>query len=168
MIATAHPVVPRHVIAVTALVRRSDGCVLLIDSPWRGWEPPGGQVEEGETLDAAFFPASMMAVRRSNALSCERANASACAKPRRSKVMRGFAPRGRFTSPSSFEVAPTRTATGVTYRSFTSRHEVARAVRHVGSAQKELLSSQGAQNERCGRQVPNVHAVADSSGEIAR
>lgn len=40
--------------AVAALVRNPHGEVLLIRSPRRGWEFPGGQVEEGETLTGAL------------------------------------------------------------------------------------------------------------------
>ncbi len=45
----------RHIVAVSGLV--SDpltGKVLLIRSPRRGWEFPGGQVEEGESLTEAL------------------------------------------------------------------------------------------------------------------
>lgn len=41
---------PRHIVAAGALVSNAEGQVLLIDSPWRGWEFPGGQVEEGEDI----------------------------------------------------------------------------------------------------------------------
>ncbi len=41
---------PRHIAAVSALILRPDGRILLIKSPRRGWEFPGGQVEEGENL----------------------------------------------------------------------------------------------------------------------
>ena len=41
---------PRHIVAVTGLVFNADGDVLMVDSPKRGWELPGGQVEEGESL----------------------------------------------------------------------------------------------------------------------
>lgn len=41
---------PRHIVAAGALVRDAAGRVLLIDSPWRGWEFPGGQIERGEDL----------------------------------------------------------------------------------------------------------------------
>lgn len=42
---------PKHIVAVAGLVSDpTSGCVLLIRSPHRGWEFPGGQVEEGENL----------------------------------------------------------------------------------------------------------------------
>ena len=45
--------VPRHIVAVGGLVKRDDQ-VLLVRSPRRGWEFPGGQVEEGEDLICAL------------------------------------------------------------------------------------------------------------------
>lgn len=45
---------PLHVVAVTALISHPDGRVLLIRNPRRGWEVPGGQVDEGESLLAAL------------------------------------------------------------------------------------------------------------------
>ena len=48
------PVAPRHIVAVVGLVTDDAGRVLMIDSPRRGWELPGGQVEEGETLPDAL------------------------------------------------------------------------------------------------------------------
>lgn len=41
---------PRHIVAAGALVRNADGNVLMIRSPRRGWEFPGGQVEQGESI----------------------------------------------------------------------------------------------------------------------
>lgn len=41
---------PTHILAVTGFVRNSDGHILLVYSPRRGWEMPGGQVENGEDL----------------------------------------------------------------------------------------------------------------------
>lgn len=46
---------PRHIVAVTGLVTNAEGHVLMIRSPRRGWECPGGQVEEGETLVQALL-----------------------------------------------------------------------------------------------------------------
>ncbi|HEX8848852.1 MAG TPA: NUDIX hydrolase [Gemmatimonadaceae bacterium] len=44
---------PRHVVAVVALVSDARDRVLLVDGGRHGWELPGGQVEEGESvLDA--------------------------------------------------------------------------------------------------------------------
>jgi 8-oxo-dGTP diphosphatase len=46
---------PRHIIAVSAYVTNANGEALLVKTHWRSdtWEPPGGQVEEGEPLDKA-------------------------------------------------------------------------------------------------------------------
>ena len=48
-------VAPRHVVAVSALVRNTEGNCLLVRTHWRSdtWELPGGQVEEGEAPDEA-------------------------------------------------------------------------------------------------------------------
>ena len=48
------PKYPVHIVAVGGLVRNADGQVLMIQSPRRDWEFPGGQVEEGETLIQAL------------------------------------------------------------------------------------------------------------------
>jgi len=45
---------PKHIVAVSGLVRNAAGDVLMLRSPKRGWEMPGGQVEEGETLPDAL------------------------------------------------------------------------------------------------------------------
>ena len=42
--------IPRQVVAVAGLVGNSEDEVLLVRHPRRGWEIPGGQVEEGENL----------------------------------------------------------------------------------------------------------------------
>lgn len=44
---------PLHVVAVTGYVRDDSGRVLLARVQGRGWEMPGGQVEEGEDLFSA-------------------------------------------------------------------------------------------------------------------
>ncbi len=41
---------PKHIVAASGLISHPDGSILLIRSPRRGWEFPGGQVEEGEHL----------------------------------------------------------------------------------------------------------------------
>ena len=41
---------PRHIVAAAAAIFDDAGRVLLVRSGWRGWEFPGGQVEQGEDL----------------------------------------------------------------------------------------------------------------------
>ena len=46
--------IPKHIISAATIVLNERGEILLIKGPCRGWEMPGGQVEEGESLiDAA-------------------------------------------------------------------------------------------------------------------
>lgn len=56
---------PKHIISAAAIVVYERNEILLIKGPRRGWEMPGGQVEEGESLkdattpeclEAGFFP----------------------------------------------------------------------------------------------------------------
>ncbi|MBB5178843.1 8-oxo-dGTP pyrophosphatase MutT (NUDIX family) [Planomicrobium koreense] len=44
---------PKHIVSAAAIVLNEQGELLLIKGPRRGWEMPGGQVEEGESLEAA-------------------------------------------------------------------------------------------------------------------
>ncbi|WP_242057417.1 NUDIX hydrolase [Pseudalkalibacillus hwajinpoensis] len=47
-----HP--PKHIVSAASVILNEDNEMLLIKGPRRGWEMPGGQVEEGESLiDAA-------------------------------------------------------------------------------------------------------------------
>ncbi|MFC4411611.1 NUDIX hydrolase [Chungangia koreensis] len=46
---------PKHIVSAATIVLNEENELLLIKGPWRGWEMPGGQVEEGESLkDAAI------------------------------------------------------------------------------------------------------------------
>jgi 8-oxo-dGTP diphosphatase len=45
---------PTHIVAVGGLVTNHEGKVLLVKSPRRGWEFPGGVVEVGEDLLSAL------------------------------------------------------------------------------------------------------------------
>lgn len=45
---------PKHIVAVAGLVTDAQGRVLMLRSPRRDWEFPGGQVEEGESLTDAL------------------------------------------------------------------------------------------------------------------
>lgn len=47
--------VPKHIVSAATIVMNDKNEILLIKGPRRGWEMPGGQVEEGESLqDAAI------------------------------------------------------------------------------------------------------------------
>lgn len=43
-----------HKVSVAALVTNDEGRILLVNSPWRGWEYPGGLIEPGETFEEAL------------------------------------------------------------------------------------------------------------------
>ena len=45
---------PTHLVSVAALVTNDRGEILLVNSPWRGWEYPGGLIELGETFQEAL------------------------------------------------------------------------------------------------------------------
>ena len=45
---------PTHLVSVAALVTNDHGEILLVNSPWRGWEYPGGLIEPGETFQEAL------------------------------------------------------------------------------------------------------------------
>lgn len=45
---------PTHLVSVAALVTNEQGEILLVKSPWRGWEYPGGLIEPGETFEQAL------------------------------------------------------------------------------------------------------------------
>jgi 8-oxo-dGTP pyrophosphatase MutT (NUDIX family) len=44
---------PRHIVSAAVVATDAAGRLLLVRSPLRGWEMPGGQVEIGESLEAA-------------------------------------------------------------------------------------------------------------------
>jgi len=44
---------PKHILSAAAIVLNEKREILLIKGPRRGWEMPGGQVEEGESLKEA-------------------------------------------------------------------------------------------------------------------
>ncbi|WP_240417763.1 NUDIX hydrolase [Paenibacillus periandrae] len=41
---------PKHIVSAATIVINENNEILLIKGPRRGWEMPGGQVEEGESL----------------------------------------------------------------------------------------------------------------------
>lgn len=41
---------PNHLVSVAALVTNEQGEILLVNSPWRGWEYPGGLIGAGRNL----------------------------------------------------------------------------------------------------------------------
>ena len=43
---------PTHLVSVAALVTNDRGEILLVNSPWRGWEYPGGLIEPGESPES--------------------------------------------------------------------------------------------------------------------
>ena len=46
---------PTHYVSVAGLVTNDRGEILLVNSPRRGWEYPGGMVEPGETFEDALM-----------------------------------------------------------------------------------------------------------------
>jgi 8-oxo-dGTP diphosphatase len=44
---------PKHIVSAATIVINEQAELLLIKGPGRGWEMPGGQVEEGESLKEA-------------------------------------------------------------------------------------------------------------------
>ena len=43
-----------HLVSCAGLVTNDEGEILLVNSPWRGWEYPGGLIEPGETFQQAL------------------------------------------------------------------------------------------------------------------
>lgn len=44
---------PKHIVSAATIILNDQNEILLIKGPRRGWEMPGGQVEEGESLKEA-------------------------------------------------------------------------------------------------------------------
>jgi len=44
---------PKHFVSAGVVVLNADREILLIKGPRRGWEPPGGVVEQGESIELA-------------------------------------------------------------------------------------------------------------------
>ncbi|PYI54287.1 NUDIX hydrolase [Paenibacillus flagellatus] len=44
---------PKHIVTAAAIVLDRENRILLLNGPKRGWEMPGGHVEEGESLASA-------------------------------------------------------------------------------------------------------------------
>ena len=44
---------PKHIVSAAKIVLNDESEILLIKGPLRGWEMPGGQVEEGESIKEA-------------------------------------------------------------------------------------------------------------------
>ena len=45
---------PKHIVATASLVKNQEGKILLVKTKDRGWEIPGGAVEEGEDIITAL------------------------------------------------------------------------------------------------------------------
>ena len=50
---------PKHIVSAATIVLNDQQEILLIKGPRRGWEMPGGQVEEGESLEDAAIRETM-------------------------------------------------------------------------------------------------------------
>ncbi|QSF46977.1 NUDIX hydrolase [Paenibacillus tianjinensis] len=46
---------PKHTVVAAAVVLNEDHDILLLNGPKRGWEIPGGRVEEGESITSAVI-----------------------------------------------------------------------------------------------------------------
>ena len=52
-------VIPKHIVSAATVVINERQEILLLKGPKRGWEMPGGQVEEGESLKEAAIRETM-------------------------------------------------------------------------------------------------------------
>ena len=52
-------VTPKHIVSAATVVMNERQEILLLKGPKRGWEMPGGQVEEGESLKEAAIRETM-------------------------------------------------------------------------------------------------------------
>ena len=52
-------VTPKHIVSAATVVMNEKQEILLLKGPKRGWEMPGGQVEEGESLKEAAIRETM-------------------------------------------------------------------------------------------------------------
>ena len=50
---------PKHIVSAAVIVMNEKQEILLLRGPKRGWEMPGGQVEEGESLKTAAIRETM-------------------------------------------------------------------------------------------------------------
>lgn len=46
---------PKHTVVAAAVVLNENSDILLLNGPKRGWETPGGRVEEGESITSAVI-----------------------------------------------------------------------------------------------------------------
>ncbi|MNC02137.1 putative 8-oxo-dGTP diphosphatase YtkD [compost metagenome] len=46
---------PKHTVVAAAVVLNENSDILLLNGPKRGWEIPGGRVEEGESITSAVI-----------------------------------------------------------------------------------------------------------------
>ena len=47
---TGEKILPAHAVCAAGIVRNSSGCILMMKNERRGWEFPGGMIENGENV----------------------------------------------------------------------------------------------------------------------